>query len=82
MTENLVRLAKDWAAVFRARILALGYSHLEVDQIAGLPDGYCNKILNGKKKPGAVTIERVSRALKLVFVPVVDDQRDEVEQPK
>jgi hypothetical protein len=72
MTDGLIRSATDWPAVFRARIVALGYSHLEVDQLAGLPDGYCNKILNGKKKPGAVTIERLSRALKLAFAPVDD----------
>jgi hypothetical protein len=51
MTDSLIRLSTDWAAIFRARISALGLSHFEVDQIAGLPDGYCNKILNGKKKP-------------------------------
>jgi hypothetical protein len=76
MTDSLIRLSTDWAAIFRARISALGLSHFEVDQIAGLPDGYCNKILNGKKKPGAVTIERMSRALKLAWAPVVDDDRE------
>ena len=74
MAEHLIRLSTDWAAVFRARISALGYSHFQVDQLAGLPDGYCNKILNGKKKPGAVTIERLSRALKLAFAPVDDSE--------
>lgn len=52
MTDSLIRLSTDWAAVFRARIRDIGLSHLEVDQIAGLPDGYCNKILNAKKRPG------------------------------
>jgi Helix-turn-helix len=73
MSEGLIRLSTDWAGVFRARIAALGLSHLEVDQLADLPDGYVNKILNGKKKPGAVTIERLSRALKLAWAPVVED---------
>jgi hypothetical protein len=72
MSERLIRLSTDWADVFRARIVDLGLSHFEVDQRAGLPDGYCNKILNGKKKPGAVTIERMCGALQLAFRPVVD----------
>jgi len=72
MSDGLIRTAMDWPAVFRARIAELGHSHLDVDQIAGLPDGYCNKILNGKKKPGAVTIEKLCRALKLVLRPEVD----------
>jgi hypothetical protein len=72
MNDGLIRSSTDWAAMFRARISELGYSHFEVDQIAGLPDGYCNKILNGKKKPGAVTIERMCGALQLALRPVVD----------
>jgi predicted transcriptional regulator len=73
MTERLIRSWTDWAAVFRSRITELGYSHLEVDHRAGLPDGYCNKILNGKKKPGAVTIERMCGALGLALRPVVEN---------
>jgi hypothetical protein len=75
MSNRLIRLSTDWAAVFRARILVLGLSHLEVDHLAGMPDGYCNKVLAGKKKPGAVTIERMSRALKMAWAPVFDDER-------
>jgi predicted transcriptional regulator len=82
MNDRLIRCSTDWAAVFRARIAALGYSHFEVDQRAGLPDGYCNKILNGKKKPGAVTIERMCRALKLALRPVVDSELDEIVRPE
>jgi hypothetical protein len=39
-----------------------------------MPLGYCNKIANGKKKPGAVTIERLCRALKLALRPEVDTE--------
>jgi ribonuclease BN (tRNA processing enzyme) len=74
MSDGLIRTATDWAAVFRPRIAELGLSHLDVDHIAGLPSGYCNKILNGKKKPGAVTIEKLCRALKLVLRPEVDPE--------
>jgi predicted transcriptional regulator len=72
--SDLIRSSTDWATMFRARITELGLSHLDVDQMAGLPDGYCSKILNGKKKPGAVTIERMCGALKLALRPVVDSE--------
>jgi hypothetical protein len=65
MTERLIRLSTDWAAGFRARKVELGLSDIDVDRRAGLPDGYCNKILNARKKPGAVKIEQLCRALKL-----------------
>jgi hypothetical protein len=82
MTEHLIRISADWAAVFRARIAELRLSHLDVDQIAGLPDGYCNKILNAKKRPGAVTIERLSLALALEFVPRIDVEREAIMRPQ
>jgi ribonuclease BN (tRNA processing enzyme) len=72
MTDHLIRAATDWPWVFRKRIAELGLSHLDVDHLAGLPGGYCNKILNGKKKPGAVTIEKLCRTLKLVLRPEID----------
>jgi hypothetical protein len=72
MSDSLIRSATDWAAVVRARAAELGLSHFEVDQRAGLTLGHTNKIANGKKKPGAVTIERLCRALKLALRPVVD----------
>jgi hypothetical protein len=78
MTERLIRASADWAAVFRARIARLGLSHFDVDQIAGLADGYTNKILNAKKQPGARTIEKLCDALALAFVPVVDPAREEI----
>jgi len=72
MTERLIRASTDWAAVIRVRAAELGLSHFEVDQRANLQPGYTNKIVNGKKKPGAVTIERLCGALKLALRPVVD----------
>jgi hypothetical protein len=72
MTERLIRTATDWADVFRLRIAFLGLSHLEVDKRADLPLGYTNKIVNGKKRPGAVMIERYCRVLGMAFQPVVD----------
>jgi Helix-turn-helix len=78
MTEHLIRSAADWAEIFRRRIAELGLSHLDVDQIAGLADGYCNKILNAKKRPGAKTIARLCDALALGFSPVVDVEREAI----
>jgi hypothetical protein len=72
MTDRLVRLSTDWAAVFRARIVELGLSCLEVDLRAGLAAGHTNAILNGKKAPGAVTIEKLCRVLKLALRPEID----------
>jgi hypothetical protein len=74
MTEHLIRSSADWAAVFRARKVELGLPDDEIDRRAGLPDGYCNKILNAKKKPGAVKIDQLCQALKLEVVlrPAVD----------
>ena len=65
MTEWMIRASTDWAAAFRARKVELGLSDDEIDRRAGLPDGYCNKILNAKKKPGAEKIDQLRRALKL-----------------
>jgi hypothetical protein len=70
MTE--IRSAADWAPFFRARIAALGLKHLEVDQEADLAAGYTNKVINGKKLPGALTIERLCRVLKISLRPVID----------
>ncbi|WP_156179948.1 hypothetical protein [Bradyrhizobium sp. LTSPM299] len=78
MTGRLIRSAADWAAVFRDRISELGLSHLEVDHIAGLPDGYTNKIVNAKKRPGARTIERYCDALAIAIRPEVDAERETI----
>ncbi len=69
-------------AIFRARIDQLELTHREVDAIAGLPEGYCSKILNSKKKPGAVTIERMCGALAVAFVPIVDTEREAIVRPQ
>jgi hypothetical protein len=82
MSDRLIRSSADMVAIFRARIMELGLSHFDVDQIAGLPDGYCNKILNSKKKPGAVTIGRLCDALALAFVPIIDIEREAIVRPQ
>jgi hypothetical protein len=82
MSDDLIRTSADWAAVFRSRIAELGLSCFEVDHLAGLADGHCNKILNAKKRPGALTIERLCGALALAFRPVVDAEREKVVRPQ
>ena len=71
MTGRLIRTSVDWIVVFRERIAELGLSHREVDELAGFGEGYTSKILCGDRKPGALTIERLSGALKLAFAPIV-----------
>jgi hypothetical protein len=73
---NEIRSAADWAPFFRARIAALGLKHLEVDQEADLAAGYTNKVINGKKLPGALTIERLCRVLKISLRPVIDGETE------
>jgi hypothetical protein len=79
MSGRLILGATDWAAGFRARKAELGLSDFEIDHRAGLPAGYCNKILNAKKMPGAVKIEQLCRALRLEVVlrPVFYSEHEE-----
>ena len=81
MTDGLIRAQADWATALRARITELGITHAEVDHRAGLAEGHTNKIVNGKKKPTTVTLERLCGALALAFAPVVDAAREEVMRP-
>jgi hypothetical protein len=82
MSDRLIRSATDWAAVFRARIHELDLSHFEVDQLAELQPGYTNKIVNGKKRPGAITIQKLCGALALAFEPKVDAEREAIMRPQ
>jgi hypothetical protein len=78
MTDRLVRSGADMVSMWGARIAELGLSNLQVDLLANQPLGYCNKILNLKKRPGAKTIERMNHALALAFKPVVDPEREQI----
>lgn len=69
MTGGLIKTAADMVALFGARAKELGLAHREVDEIAGLGEGYFSKLMCGARKPGAVTIERICGALQLAFVP-------------
>jgi len=78
MTDRLVRTSADMVALWRDRIAELGLTHREVDHLAGWADGYCSKIMSGMRKPGAVTIGRMSAALAMAFVPIVDTEREAI----
>jgi hypothetical protein len=69
---RMIGLIRTSTAVFRVRIVELGLSCGEVDFRAGLTPGHTNKILNGKKAPGAVMIEKLCGTLKLALRPEID----------
>jgi predicted transcriptional regulator len=71
MSERLIRSSADMVALFGDRIRELGLSHREIDDLAGFGEGYTSKIMCGDRQPGARTIERMCRVLKVAFVPTV-----------
>src|SRR5437763_16262511 len=71
MSDRLIRTAADMVELFVARAKTLGLAHREIDERAGLGDGYFSKVACGDRKPGALTIERICGALALGFVPFV-----------
>ncbi|HEV2156352.1 helix-turn-helix transcriptional regulator [Bradyrhizobium sp.] len=64
-----IRTAPGFVAVFVDRARALGLSHREVDEIAGLGEGYFSKLACGDRRPTASTIEKLCGALHLAFLP-------------
>jgi transcriptional regulator with XRE-family HTH domain len=72
MTRNLIR-------ALRAEIAARGLTQLDVDHRAGLGEGHCSAILNGKRIPKIDTVQRILDvlALDLAFAP-----RETVEPPQ
>jgi hypothetical protein len=74
MTEP-VRDMAGMIEVFRGRIRELGLTYATVDGLAGLPDGYCAKLMCGMRKLGPITIQALCGALAIGFVPVVDDEQ-------
>jgi predicted transcriptional regulator len=64
MCERLIR-------ALRAEIAARGLTQLDVDHRAGLGQGHCSAILNGKKNPKIETVQRILDVLELdlAFAP-------------
>lgn len=71
LMSEMIRTAAEMIAAFGARAKELGLAHREVDEIAGLGDGYFSKLMCGDRKPGALVIERICGALQIGFVPLV-----------
>ncbi len=64
MSDGLIR-------ALRAEIAARGLTQLDVDHLAGLGQGHCSAILNGKRIPKIDTVQRILDvlALDLAFAP-------------
>jgi transcriptional regulator with XRE-family HTH domain len=62
MTDRLIQALRD-------EIAARGLTQLEVDHGAGLAEGHCSAILNGKRIPRIDTMQRIADWLErdLVF---------------
>jgi transcriptional regulator with XRE-family HTH domain len=71
MTEKPIRVSRDCAEALRAEITARGLTQLEVDHRAGLGEGHCSAILNGKRIPKIDTLLRILEVLDLdlAFAP-------------
>jgi hypothetical protein len=72
MSEGLTGAREDWIAIWRASISNRGWTHREVDDLAGWGEGYCSKLLCGDREPTATTISRMNRALGLKIRLEVD----------
>lgn len=79
MTERLVPVSRGYAEVLRAAIAARGLTQLKVDHLAGLGEGHCSAILNGKRIPKIDTLLRILAVLDLdlAFAPTPAPAEDE-----
>jgi transcriptional regulator with XRE-family HTH domain len=71
MTERLIRVSRGYSQALRTEITARGLTLLEVDHRAGLGEGHCSAILNGKRIPKIDTLLRILDVLDLdlAFAP-------------
>jgi transcriptional regulator with XRE-family HTH domain len=54
----------DWLALWKGEAAAQGLSYRDLDDRAGLTDGYFSRLMCGDvREPTAATIERINRAL-------------------
>ncbi len=63
MTDALTGEQAEWIALWREALAARGWSHRELDERAGLAEGYTSKILCGDRVPTARIIAKINRAL-------------------
>ena len=68
MSDGLTGAREEWLSLWKAKAAARGFSYREVDDRAGLTDGYFSRLMCGDvKEPTATTIDRINRALDLRF---------------
>ena len=71
MTDRTIWISRGHACAIRTAIAARGLTLLEVDHRAGLGEGHCSAILNGKRIPKIDTLLRILDVLglDLAFAP-------------
>jgi DNA-binding phage protein len=70
MTERLIVEPSDWIAAVEARIAERGETYAEVEQRAGLGEGYLGKLMSERKRPTLRTVGKVNRAIGLALSAV------------
>jgi hypothetical protein len=64
MTDGLTGTRDDWLSLWKATAANRGFSYRDVDDRAGLYDGYFSRLMCGDvKEPTAKTIDQINRAL-------------------
>jgi hypothetical protein len=68
MTERLIGSQAEWIALWRSAMATQRLTHREVDDLAGLAEGYVSKLLCGQvREPTAATISKMNRALRITL---------------
>jgi hypothetical protein len=71
MSDGLTGSRADWLPLWKATASARGFSYREVDDRAGLTDGYFSRLMCGDvREPTATTISKINRALAIRFYVV------------
>jgi predicted transcriptional regulator len=66
MTNGLTGSQPEWLALWRSAMSAQDLTHREVDDLAGLAEGYVSKLMCGQvREPTAATISKMNRALRI-----------------
>jgi hypothetical protein len=68
MNDGLTGSRADWLPLWKKTAASRGFSYREVDDRAGLTDGYFSRLMCGDvKEPTTTTIDRINRALDIRF---------------
>ena len=66
--DGLTGTRADWIAIWRARLVELGWSYPELAHRAGLTDKYFSRLMCGDiDQPTAETIDKINRAVGIRF---------------